>query len=382
MRALEAGSFEEYLGPVALGVAPGLISPSAFSDISSVARILPEALANNTFGFECRLGEDLPRADFLVLARTSCGRDSLAGLHPTSTLPAHLMTDTVWRRVQDFAVCWADPSSRLHDAVDNVWLEFDIDSPVTDVPVPSVFFGPQTNSRVGAPGTTHELNGARETSLKAIRLLAGGEPSPQMVETLSRCFRALSPDEHVFQVGLMLSRGAEAVRLCIRLDSVERIVEYLEVVGWPGGEAGLRDVLTPIAGSVDRVLLDIDVGETIHPKIGLECYFTNNRQPRREPRWGAFLNSLVQSGLCTADKREALLAYPGYIDEYAHGVPWPAALRRASQLLGGRSLSTFVRSLHHIKIVYRPGDPLEAKAYLAGNHHWHTSASQSSSARP
>jgi hypothetical protein len=132
---------------------------------------------------------------------------------------------------------------------------------------------------------------------------------------------------------------------------------------------------------VDRVLLDIDVGETVSPKIGLECYFDGNRQPRREPRWGAFLNSLVLNGLCTADKRDALLAYPGYVDEHAHSVPWPSPLRRASQLLGGRSLSTFVRSLHHVKIVYRPGEQLEAKAYLAGNHHWHTPASRSSPVR-
>ena len=128
---LEAGSFEEYLRPVAAGVSPGLISPSAFSDISSVARVLPSTLAYNTFGFECRLGEELPRADFLVLATSSCGRDSLAGLHPTSTLPARLMADPVWRRVRDFAARWAEPSSPLYHAVDNVWLEFDIDGPVS-----------------------------------------------------------------------------------------------------------------------------------------------------------------------------------------------------------------------------------------------------------
>jgi hypothetical protein len=132
---------------------------------------------------------------------------------------------------------------------------------------------------------------------------------------------------------------------------------------------------------VDLVSLNIDVGETVGRKIGFECYFDGNRQPRREPRWNTFLDSLVRSGLCTADKREALLAYPGYADEDADGVPWPTALRRASQLLGRRSLSTLVRSPHHIKIVYRPGEPLEAKAYLAGNHHWHTPASRSSSVR-
>jgi hypothetical protein len=51
------------------------------------------------------------------------------------------------------------------------------------------------------------------------------------------------------------------------------------------------------------------------------------------------LDSLVRDGLCTADKRDALLAYPGYVDENAEGIPWPAALRRASHLLGGRATS-------------------------------------------
>jgi hypothetical protein len=129
--------------------------------------------------------------------------------------------------------------------------------------------------------------------LRTIRLLAGGGPPPRMLEG---CFRALSSDEWVFQVGLMLSRGEDAVRLCIRLRSVERIMEYLTLVGWPGDEADLRGVLEPLARSVDRVALAIDVGDAVRPKIGLECRFDGNRQPRREPRWGAFLDSESASG--------------------------------------------------------------------------------------
>ncbi len=192
-----------------------------------------------------------------------------------------------------------------------------------------------------------------------------------MLETLAGCFRALSPSEHVFQVGLMMSRGTEAVRLCIQLDTLERAVEYLAEVGWSGSGTDLRGVLEPVARIVDRVCLDIDAGETVHPKVGLECYFNGNRQPRTEPRWAELLDLLVADGLCTPEKREALLAYPGYADERTATVPWPEAPRQASRLLGGRSLSTFVRALHHVKISYHPDEPPEAKAYLAANHHWH-----------
>jgi hypothetical protein len=222
----KTSSFEEYLRPVAASVPPGLISPSAFSDINSVAHVLPATLAYNTFIFECRLGEMTPRADFSVLAKASYGRDSLAGLHPMSTFPARLMTDLTWRHVDDFAAHWADPSSPLYRTVNNVWLEFDVDGAPPDIPIPSVFFGLKSSSRERARGVAYEPNvdGYITTAEKAIGLLSGSKLPPRVLETLSDCFRALSSLEHVFQVGLMLSRGAEAVRLCINLRSVERIV--------------------------------------------------------------------------------------------------------------------------------------------------------------
>jgi hypothetical protein len=284
------------------------------------------------------------------------------------------MSDPIWRRVDDFAVQWADPSSPLYRGVYNVWLEFDVDGAPPVIPIPSVFFAPQPSDQEGARGVAYEpnLDGKITTIETVIQLLSGSELAPRKLEMLSDCFRALSSDEHVFQVGLMLSRGADVLRLCITINSVERAVEYLAGVGWPGSEADVFGVLEPIAHLVDRVYLDIDVGETVHRKIGLECSFGGIKQPRTEPRWSLFLDSLVRDGLCTADKRDALLAYPGYVDENAEGIPWPRALRRASQLFGGRSLSTFIRSLKHVKIIYQPGEGLEAKAYLAVKHHWHT----------
>ena len=93
------------------------------------------------------------------------------------------------------------------------------------------------------------LDGYITTIETVIGLLSGNELAPRKLETLSDCFRALSSVEHVFQVGLMLSRGAEAVRLCINLRTVERIVEYLAGVGWPGSEADVVGVLEPIAQS-------------------------------------------------------------------------------------------------------------------------------------
>jgi len=76
--------------------------------------------------------------------------------------------------------------------VDNVWLEFDVDGPASSIPVPSVFFGLPAN---GAEGEVSEqaLEGARRTTVSALRFLSGAEVPPPVLETLTGCFGALPP---------------------------------------------------------------------------------------------------------------------------------------------------------------------------------------------
>ena len=373
-----SSSLVDYLNAVAATVSPTLVSSSAFSAMASAAQMLPATLGSNTFGFECPLGKEQRTADFSVQATPDHGRDTLAGTHPHSSLSPALLAEPIWRRVQDMSLQWADPHSGLNRAVDNVWLEFDLDGPVGPIPRPSVFAGLAIDGVGGGDQTggagvqTREarLDGYLITTAAMARLLTGSDVPARVSSKLADCVAALHRHEYLFQVGLMLARGVETVRLCLRLRSPERTVEYLRQVGWTGCDADLRGLLE-LARSADYTWLDLDVGETVHHKIGLECYFERHRQPSQEPRWATFLDTLVSRGLCTEVQRDALLAYPGYTDQNAPNVPWPVALRRASQLLDGRSVSTFVRTLHHVKIVSRPGEPVEAKAYLAATHHWH-----------
>jgi hypothetical protein len=168
----------------------------------------------------------------------------------------------------------------------------------------------------------------------------------------------------------MLARPVEAVRLCIRDITPVQVPAYLSHLGWPGDADHLAELVMALSCWVDRIDLDLDVGATILPKIGLECYFNHQAQPRVEPRWQAFLDFLVEQSLCHSDKREGLLAYPGYIRESANRALWPPHLLTASSFLGDRYESVFFKGLHHIKIVYQPENKLEAKAYLYVGQSW------------
>jgi hypothetical protein len=119
---------------------------------------------------------------------------------------------------------------------------------------------------------------------------------------------------------------------------------------------------------VERIDLDLDVGEKIAPKIGLECSLS--KQPKFEPRWSNFLDYLVSNNLCIPEKKEALLSYPGYIREKKYKELFPKNLLNISQMLGGQYERVFFYGLYHIKLVYRLESkaPWEAKAYLYATH--------------
>jgi hypothetical protein len=339
-----------------------LISSDNWSNISEIARILPSAITS-FFGFECRLGVEEAHADFLICADAAeAGRKILAGNNYSIELPDFLMAHPVWSNIHNLGTAWDTDTSPLYDKVRDVWLEFDIEGPPANIPIPSCFFGPEPiYSTKSVNPQPHQW--VTQTALKL--LLNRCLPS-QIESQLFNCFDLLPREAYVFQIGVMLARKSDLVRICIRNISSEQIIEYLTQLNWPGSISDLKTILAQLSSLVERIDLDLDVGEVILPKIGLECYLS--RQPKLEPRWQLLLDYLVETGLCIPGKRDALDAYPGYIREKTNRELWPTHLLKLSNFLGPQYERVFFRGLNHIKIVYQPDKPVEAKAYLSVSH--------------
>lgn len=358
MNSLLKSSLTDYLRLVRPDVSPQLISPENWSNINAIAQVLPSAISS-FFGFECRLGVKEAHADFLICADAGAGRKVLVGDNYSTTLPSFLMADPVWGQIRDFSTHWDSDTSPLYEKVDNVWLEFDINGPTT-IPIPSCFFG----SRAIYSAKSDNSHPHQWSAQTALKLLNRNLPS-QVEHQLFNCFDLLPMRAYVFQIGVMLARKSEVVRICIRNISPEQILKYLTQINWSGSVSELKAILTKLSSLVERIDLDIDVGEVILPKIGLECYLS--KQPKLEPRWQLLLDYLVEPGLCIPEKRDALLAYPGYIRERSNQELWPSRLLKLSKFLGSQYESVFFRGIHHIKVVYQPNRLLEAKAYLSVN---------------
>ena len=148
---------------------------------------------------------------------------------------------------------------------------------------------------------------------------------------------------------------------------------YLAEIGWPSSVDQLQRLLDRVLPYLRYVAVDLDVTDSIAPRVGLRCYPADYAEPGRQVRWEALLRSLVEWGLCTSEKCDAVLAFPGCIDERTAGSFWPASLHRAAVLIGPRLSSLFVRSIHHVsKLTRQPGEAPTAKVYLSVDHHWYS----------
>lgn len=356
MNILVKNSLVDYLRLIRPRISPQLISNRHWQNIETVAQSLPSSITT-FFGFESHLASPEAHADFLICAAAGeMGKRILAGDSSISSLPPKFQSHPVWSQIRNFAKQWNQDNSLLSDLVHNMWLEFDVDDSLASgdtIPVPSCFFGPKP---------IYARSKSQWTMSQALKLIQDRDIPLTVAAKLKSCFELLPQDAYVFQIGVMLARKSDLVRVCIRDIAPQNILVYLTALGWSGDIHNLREVLDPLSKYAERIDLDIDVGKTILPKIGLECYLS--KQPDFEPKWQLLLDYLVSTGFCLPQKRDSLLAYPGFIREEQNSEVWPNNLSAVSNLLGMGYEYIFFHGLHHIKLTYQNSAPLEAKAYL------------------
>lgn len=342
-----------------------LISDDSLSEMAETAAQLPGGLTN-FFGFECPLGRREGQADLLVCAAAAEGGRAVLAGEGAAHLPNALESHPTWRKAFTFAKRWNDPLSPLFENVHNLWLEFDTTGKPGNIPSPSIFLGTKDLERV-IEAESEESVSARCAWLTQVALpvLRGQALSVTEQAQITRCILALPFGARVFQVGLMLSRPSSSTRICVRGIPADQIIDYLRQVGWGGSPVDLGVVVDTLTDYVDSFSVDIDVSDRVLPKIGLECYCGVAVE-----KISCFLEYLVSAGFARPEKAEAVAAWRGMVHQRLSKDVWPSDLLAASAFMSGRLHSMFHRRLHHIKVVYEPGQALHAKAYLAVQHVW------------
>jgi hypothetical protein len=339
-----------------------LVAAASLRQIAATVGRLPVAVTG-LFGFECRLGDSAATADFAFrVTRLHGGHAVLASLSAAHALPPAWREHPVWHRLGQFCAHWAEPTSVLHDNVRELWLEFDVgDASTPPVPLPSVFFGPPAARDPSGYGWVVE---------RAIPLFRGDPLPLPTARTLRAFMDALPAETTVRHVGLMSGRPTDSVRVVVNDLPFDSLRTFLERVDWPGSSGEAHAALSPVArlAPTPKMMVSLDVGPRIGPKVGLECSLPAGAQ------WpsgrAGLLEYLVAEGLCVPAKRAALAAWEGWAHEPDGDAASPEQLAPLSDLVGLPARGVFVPVLSHIKVSYQPDRPLEAKAYLAVHLRW------------
>jgi hypothetical protein len=355
-------SLTDYIKVIESTLHHDLISSGYLSGIKSITDIFPPQITS-MFGFECRLGDDNPRADlaFSILPEMAPVLENIHNEH------GFWPENDTWKGVSTIIHCLEEPG--LKDVIGLLWLEFDMETHGKEILAPGVFISFERYLRHNRLKRSKEytLQQVLSASARVFSSLRGRDFFATIGPAFAEVLRVVPEHAMVFQVGTMVSRPGDYIRLCIQNMSPEEIITFLETMKWPGSSEELHTLLCTLSDFSGDIVLALDLGKGILPKVGIEISFAEDKMPKGEPTWKGFLNYLVDEKLSTQNKADALLTYPGYILENPDRDFWPLNLQNAS-LFWGKSI--FINRLDHFKIAYQKECPLEAKVYLAVYQEW------------
>ena len=302
---IEGIEIEEVLGVAQRFVPEELLDESGWKRLlDRVSGEMPgSAVMSNLAGFEFRLGEAEPSADFgLTLTAPSPlvdffveqGRTAPAG-SGSAAMGAYLsqMSSDAW------------PASAI--------LEYDVVGVTSDErPSPGLFMnvGPYPeNAGCPPPG---EVVGILADALCLPR--DDGER-----EAVERVCEALPPGGFVHSMGAMPSREQRAVRMSAKGIEAGDVADYLHRIDWAGPVGRLEDTFSSMVTAAPSFFVAVDVtphGPLPHVGLGMaphgegEGDYIQWLYAARHD-WELLVKHLVGAGWCLPSKGEALLALPG-----------------------------------------------------------------------
>ncbi len=309
-------------------------------------------------GFECRLAAGAAQLDLQLGARSDeravVGRSLMRLIQHNGPTPA-------WDRVRRLCDEWADADSSLHSEITELWCELDIVDPtrvtagLADV-VPSVF------ASIASSGS------ASVTICDRILEHLVGEPRSAMRKALDACASACPPGARVSHVGVMLGRSNPGLRVHVSDVPLGAMPTFLSDVGWSGDVHRAQALARILLDFGDTAVLCLDILDEILPRLAIECFF--DQKTGVDPRWRPLLKKLVEMGLATPEKTQALLRWPGTVTPADGRSAWPDGLIVRSLAQPGSQLGVVDRRLSHVKLTFGANEPTTAKAYFGAGHVW------------
>ena len=341
---------KDYLDIVSPNIPTDLISNENYEEIKSIARHFRGGLTS-FFGFEASLMDSQPRSDYLFAISSKFNeREELLNILERNGLPESLLEKKVWTNVKTFAKKWTEKNTIINNNILGLWFEFDASNTERDAKIPGIF--------------THTISIKKDSDVRwvvddLIPLIKGKEASIELKSKLTDCVRKLPENSSIYQIGIMLQRGCNDIRLVIKRINHDEIIPYLTAIGWNDESGKVKRLMKNLEKYCSRMVLHISVGEKVNSKIGLECSFYPEEKNQNE-KWKKFFDFLVENGYSKADKIESILNFPNV--EYEYGITDDEEI--TTKMTDNPLSKKMIRFISHVKISYEPNSKIKSKAYF------------------
>lgn len=343
----------------------GLLTARARENLLACAQRLP-CVARTLL--ECRLIASDDRVD---LSQSFLREDSDA---LNACLQQLVPEDQRWMPVLQFVEAWRVPGSLLQRAITGVWFEFDLQAGSGSSPMlPGLFlhFAPLDSGEV----TLAQL---RQALVLAMNILGAGETPLAFLQALDTCVEKLPAHVVPSYVGLMLSRQPFSLRAQFSGFTRNSLLEFLHALRFDAVPESFWAALELSEKYFHAFVFCIDLMPEMSARLGIELF---PRQYRDGMNDAGFLEDLVSQGLCSEEKRDGVLAWPGRIQPGEVDKNWPEQLLIQSLARPIDEFGLIDRHINHYKFVANPEQPVEAKIYLAANHLWASFTGDNAAAR-
>ena len=300
---------------------------------------LPGAAVASSCGFEFRLDETAPTADFFVM------------LGPGLALTEHYIREgkaatpgSVAAALARYLVRHCRSESAVTGWISGTMLEYDVaEVQPGQHPAPGVFLKLRRTRR--PDGTTHYHCTPRVLTATLAQAVGWTTDTGEQ-GAVERVFGAL-PGGGVVHAGALPGRAPRAIRLVVEGIEEADLPALLERLGWRGSIRTVAAVLTDLRDRLPRFRLSVDVAaQGLSPRLGLEMYLdegiwlTTGRSD-----WRLVVERLTERGWCLPEKAQGLLAW--------------CALDRVYDREG---VFFVYKGINHVKLTIEDGG-VHAKAY-------------------
>ena len=325
-----------------------LVSPEQLTLLKTSANFFPPIIR---FALEYRLNKN-DQVDLQFCIRRD--EDDIADI--AKWFEDRLPQNTEANKLISFLKKWADERSSYYENISEIFLELDVVSTALNIPL--LFFDL-------APDSTVDQRQQFSSSILKDILGESLPFSPLLMKIIAAC----PEDSYVSNLGVLFSRDTNLLRVNIKRLSYHSVVDFLHVIGYDFVSQELKDYITFIYSYADKITLCLDIGATISPKIGFECFWIG--QPSTEQYWAHFIEKLDLQTSLESEKITSILVwdqeiFPGAIKN------WPEHLWAESLAKGENDFTYLKKWISHLKLSYQPDAIIELKSYLAYESLWMT----------